>query len=103
MNDENFKILLARIDKIDDRLHEYNTIVNNDNKHMFADISAIKVQIQGIQNKIDKLCGKDDTFDVVLSSNNSKTVETAAKLKLLLQILLPALTLIVGMWVQGKL
>jgi hypothetical protein len=102
MSEEQFKLLYDKIEKLDERVFDYNKIVNNDIKHMAADMSAIKVAQEDCQRKIDALCGEDKELRKGLASNDLISNTTSSYVKLIIQVLLPVLSLIVGMFIKSK-
>lgn len=101
MTDEQFKLLYNKIEKLEERVYEYNKIVNNDIKHIVADISAFKVLQEGIVSKVDKICLDKDSLREGLNASDSKVTVITSNSKLLLQIVLPIITLLLGMLVKS--
>lgn len=69
----------TRITKLDDKLCDLNKSINNDVKHIVADISALRVSNEYINRELVKQCEKDKNTDKEMSLVNKEVSDVREK------------------------
>lgn len=68
-----------RITKLDDKLCDLDKSINNDVKHIVADISALRVSNEYINRELVKQCEKDKNTDKEMSLVNKEVSDVREK------------------------
>lgn len=69
----------GRISKLDDRVSDLDKAINNDVKHIVADISALRVSNEYINRELVKQCEKDKNTDKEMSLVNKEVSDVREK------------------------
>jgi len=69
----------TRITKLDDKLCDLDKSINNDVKHIVADISALRVSNEYINRELVKQCEKDKNTDKEMSLVNKEVSDVREK------------------------